>query len=226
MKKTALAVMLMVLWLWCSTASAVCEGTSGTGSCNANNTLSGVIPTQNSDGTAFSDFASVEVVFSLTAGACAQTVGATVKNLGKMNVPATPLPNTVVSTKLGALGLPNGKVFVAMRVVDLANNRSACSTPELQFTNDNITPIPPTGVSVSSVSVGPCTATLCPVNWTPVPGAVRYQVARLASGWSAIAYTTGTTVTIQRIQGIAQYAVFAELSSGEALVSPMFYTSK
>jgi len=128
-------------------AQAACEGVTGTGRCNSANSVSAIMPTTNTDGTPFNDFATNEVVFGPNAGVCATTVGTTVKNLGALGVPITPTPNLRAATTLGPIGLPNGKLFMAWRVVDITGNRSACSS-ELAFTFDNVAPGPPTGVQV------------------------------------------------------------------------------
>lgn len=148
-------LVLLALAVWSTgfdvaDAQAVCEGNTGNGRCNSNNSISGTLPTANNDATPFNDYASVEAVFGPNAGVCAATVGVTVKNLGPLGAPVTPLPNTVVTSKLGPLGLPNGKVFVALRAVDLVGNRGGCSAPEMSFTNDNVAPS-----AITNVNVGP-----------------------------------------------------------------------
>ena len=144
-------LLLMVLGClsiaWPAQAQAICEGVTGSGRCNSANTISALMPTTNTDGTPFNDFATNELVFGPNAGVCATVVGTTIKSLGTLNVPVTPLPNTRASTPLGPIGLPSGKVFAAWRVVDLTGNRSACS-PEVSFVFDNVSPGPPTGVQV------------------------------------------------------------------------------
>lgn len=146
------SMILIVLALLCSIAvgeaQAVCEGLTGNGRCNSSNSFSVTIPTTNTDGTGFNDYASTEVLFGLSPGVCATTVGVTVRNLGPLGVPVTPLPNTVAKSLLGPLGLPNAKVFATARVVDLVGNRSGCA-PEVSFTNDNVSPAAP------GISVGP-----------------------------------------------------------------------
>lgn len=141
---------LLALAAWSPVADAQCEGTTGTGRCNSNNSISGTLPTANADATPFNDYASVEAVFGTNADVCAATVGVTVRNLGPLGAPVTPLPNTVVTSKLGPIGLPNAKVFIALRAVDLVGNRGACSTPELSFINDNLPP-----GALTNVNVGP-----------------------------------------------------------------------
>jgi len=149
----AATIAALALALGVTAAHAACEGTSGTGHCNSLNSMSGTMPTTNVDNTAVTDFASVEVVFGPAAGVCATTVGTSVKNLGPLGVPATPVPNTIATTKLGVIGLPVAKVFAAMRVVDVVGNRSACSTPEMVFFYDGVPdttpPNAPTNVNVA-----------------------------------------------------------------------------
>lgn len=148
--RTLILAAALALSAWFATpADAQCEGTTGNGRCSANNNISGILPTVNTDGSAFNDYASVEAVFGTNAGVCATTVGVTTKNLGALGAPVTPLPNTTVTSKLGPIGLPNGKVFVALRAVDLLGNRGPCSAPELQFINDNASPAAITGVTVN-----------------------------------------------------------------------------
>lgn len=137
------ALLLLVVPAW---AQAACEGVTGNGRCNSGNSVSALMPTTNIDTTPFNDFATNEVVFGPNPGVCTTTVGTTVKNLGALGVPITPTPNLRATSLLGPIGLPNGKVFMAWRVVDVTGNRSACSTPELSFTFDNVAPGPPTGV--------------------------------------------------------------------------------
>lgn len=145
--KILLAVVVAMLFASAADAQGACEGTTGTGRCNSANTISVVMPTTNTDGTPFNDFATNEVVFGPNANVCATTVGTTVKNLGALGVPVTPTPNLRASSSLGPIGLPSAKVFMAWRVVDVTGNRSACS-PEVSFTYDNVAPAPPSGITV------------------------------------------------------------------------------
>lgn len=143
-----LIVLALVLNIAVGEAQAVCEGVTGNGRCNSSNSFLVTMPTTNTDGTGFNDYASTEILFSQAPGVCAATVGVTVRNLGPLGVPVTPIPNTVAKTLMGPLALPNAKVFAAARVVDLVGNRSACS-PEISFTNDNV------AASAPGLSVGP-----------------------------------------------------------------------
>jgi len=58
---------------------------------------------------------------------------------------------------------------------------------------------------------------------------VRYRIGRLTNGWAVIASTanaTITTLTIPRVNGLAEYAVFAEYTNGQAAPSAHFFLSK
>src|SRR6266849_2628913 len=128
-------------------AQATCEGVTGNGRCASGNHLSFQIPITNTDASAFNDYATSEAIFGPNPGVCAATVGSTVKSLGSLGVPVTPLPNTIVSASLGPIGFASGKNFLAVRVVDLVGNRSGCST-EISFTFDNVPPAAPTNPTV------------------------------------------------------------------------------
>lgn len=152
MKKLLLVAMLAVIVIWSggfdvADAQATCEGVTGTGRCNSANNLKFTMPIANTDGTPFNDYSNAEAVFGPNAGVCATLTGQVVKNLGPLNVPVTPLPNTVVTASLGPIGFPNGKNFVAVRIVDLTGNRSGCS-PEVSFTYDNVPAAAPTNTTV------------------------------------------------------------------------------
>lgn len=128
-------------------AQAVCEGTTGNGRCNSANEINFIVPTTNTDGTVFNDYASTEIVYSAATPVCSggvPTVAATIKNVGPISVPIIPLANTTAKVTLGPVGFLNGKVFATVRVVDTTGNRSGCGTPELNFTYDNLNPSVPT----------------------------------------------------------------------------------
>ncbi len=132
-------------------AQAVCEGVTGNGRCSGSNAINFLVPTTNTDGTVFNDYATTEVIYALSSPVCANgqpVVAATIKNVGAVGIPISPVVNTTAVVPMAVIGLPNGKVFTTVRVADTAGNRSGCGTPEITFTFDNLPPSPPTLQSV------------------------------------------------------------------------------
>lgn len=134
-------------------AQAVCNSATNPADsvCGPNNSLSWTLPTTNTSGTPFNDYASTRVVFGPAATLCSAqgvpVVGTTVRNMGAMGVPPSPLPNFTASTLLGALSMPNGMTFATLQVVNVVGTVSACPSP-VQFTFQGSTPAAPAGVKV------------------------------------------------------------------------------
>jgi len=152
MKYRALSIVLaliLIAFYAPAQAQAVCDTSAQptTSVCGPNNHLFMTLPTTNSDGSPLNDYASIEVTFGPVAGVCGATVGTTVKSLGALGGGPTPSPNQTVSALLSQLGLPNSKVFLAVKAVDFIGNKSGCSS-EIQFTFDNGPPGAPSGTRV------------------------------------------------------------------------------
>jgi len=154
--KAAPPLMLLLLFLATpAAAQAVCDTTVAptTSVCGPNNNLSFIMPTTNTDGSPFNDFGLIRVIYGTATPLCVGTPlqpgpTAVVRSMGALGQPVTPLPNTRVAIKLGAItGLPQGKVFNAVQIADLIGNVSGCS-PEVTHTYDSGTPNTGTGVQV------------------------------------------------------------------------------
>jgi len=154
MKKIILAIAFGVtLWsgFTIADAQAVCDTNAAptTSVCNGNNNLSWIMPTTNTNGTPFNDFASVRAIFgpnpTLCTAAGVPTTGTTVRNLGALGQPPSPVPNTTVTTKLSTVNPSGGLNHLAVQVLDLTGNISPCS-PGIQFTFDDGIPSSATGV--------------------------------------------------------------------------------
>jgi hypothetical protein len=154
MRVLALALITLVLILAGPVAAqAVCDTATAptTSVCNNSTNFSFVMPTTNTDGTPLNDFGSVRAIFGTMTPLCTPqglpVTGATVRSLGPMGQPITPLPNTTVRATLGTLNMPNGLQRLAFQILDATGSSSACSA-EVQFTLDNSVPNTATSVKV------------------------------------------------------------------------------
>lgn len=135
-------------------AQAVCDTIVAPTSsvCGPNNSLSWSVPVTNTDGTPLNNLSSFRVVFGPNATLCSAqgvpTVGSTVRDLGPLTIPPTPLPNTIASTKLSALSMPNGLLFATPEIVNAVSTTSGCPVP-VQFTFQGSTPPTPTNLKAN-----------------------------------------------------------------------------
>lgn len=149
-----LVLAMEILGFGSAPAQAVCDSAAAPTSsvCGPNNTLSWTIPVTNTDGTPLNNLSSFRVVFGPNAALCSPqgvpTVGSTVRDLGPLTIPPTPLPNMIASTKLGALAMPNGLLFATPEIVNAVATTSGCPVP-VQFTFQGSTPPTPTGLKVN-----------------------------------------------------------------------------
>lgn len=139
------ALAIVLTWFAPASAQAVCDSVTlpTTSVCGPNNGVFLTFPTTNTDGSPLNDYATARVIFGPNALLCTPqglpTTGSTVRSLGALGVPPTPLPATTVRVGMDTLNFPNGQLFIAAQVLDNVGNISAC-TGSVQFTYNGTIP--------------------------------------------------------------------------------------